>query len=271
MSDTRIQSPAVRTWGDGAGLAGKGLIVTGASSGIGRAMALEAASAGLDLILVDRAADGLERTHQEVDALGAKAQICPVDLTEFSAYQQIIEVASSAADGAGATLLFHAAGIVIRREWTSDVTEHDWDQQVAVNQKASWFLTRAFSESLRSRSQSGSAVLVSSISASLGVMTGSWVYASTKGGVSSMVRGFAKSYGPHGIRVNGMAPGLVETPMVRGGVENSEVSDFIESNVPLGRTAQPTEIARAGMFLLSDYASYVAGVILDVDGGWLRR
>jgi NAD(P)-dependent dehydrogenase (short-subunit alcohol dehydrogenase family) len=271
MSTRAQEAFGTAPWGAGAGLEGKGLVVTGASSGIGRALALEAASAGAELVLVDRAADGLEQTYEEARALGARTWRCVVDLTEFSAYDRILETASQAAGGDGASMLFHAAGIIIRRDRPTDVTERDWDEQVTVNQKASWFLTRAFSEALVARSQPGSVVLVSSVSGSLGLISGSWVYASTKGAVSSMVRGFAKTYAPHAIRVNGIAPGLVETPMVRGDVENTEISDLVDHHVPLGRTARPDEIARAGLFLLSDYASYVVGVTLDVDGGWLRR
>jgi NAD(P)-dependent dehydrogenase (short-subunit alcohol dehydrogenase family) len=269
-SSGSMLAPSAR-WGAGSGLEGRGLVVTGAASGIGRAMAMEAAAAGAELVLVDRAGDALDRTCDEARALGVAAEVCVADLTDFASYERVVELAAKAADGVGATALFHAAGVIIRREHTMDVTEQDWDTQVAVNMKASWFLTRAFSEFLVTRQQQGSVVLVSSVSASLGLISGSWVYASTKGAVSSMIRGFAKTYGKHGIRINGLAPGLVETPMVRGDVENREISDLIEQNVPLGRTAYPEEIARTGLFLLSDYASYIAGVTLDVDGGWLRR
>lgn len=271
MSPTESVISDARPWGAGSALDGRGMVITGAASGIGRAMAMEAAAAGAELVLVDRAEDGLERTYEDVRRLGVPAEACIADLTEFSSYDQVVELAGKAVDGDGATMLFHAAGMIIRREHTVDVTEQDWDDQVAVNMKASWFLTRAFSESLVARQQTGAVVLVSSVSASLGLISGSWVYASTKGAVSSMIRGFAKTYGTHGIRVNGLAPGLVETPMVRGDVENREISELIEQNVPLGRTAFPEEIARAGLFLLSDYSSYIAGVTLDVDGGWLRR
>lgn len=268
-----FDAPATQAgrWGDGSALNGRGLVVTGAASGIGRAMALEAAAAGMELVLVDRAADQLAQTYDEVRALGVRAEQCVADLTDFASYDRVVEFAGKAVDGTGAARLFHAAGMIIRRDTAVEVTEQDWDMQVALNMKATWFLTRAFSESLLTRHQVGSVVLVSSVSASLGLISGSWVYASTKGAVSSMIRGFAKTYGPHGVRVNGLAPGLVETPMVRGDVQDREISELIEQNVPLGRTARPEEIARAGLFLISDYSAYINGVILDVDGGWLRR
>lgn len=271
MSPSEATISGAAPWGTGSALEGRGLVVTGAASGIGRAMAMEAAAAGAELVLVDRAAEALDRTYEDVRAMGVVAEPWVEDLTDFASYDRVIELACKAADGNGAASLFHAAGVIIRRESAVDVTEEDWDRQVAVNMKASWFLTRAFCESLVARQQMGSVVLVSSVSASLGLISGSWVYASTKGAVSSMIRGFAKTYGGHGVRINGLAPGLVETPMVREDVEIREISELIEQNVPLGRTALPEEIARAGLFLVSDYSSYIAGVTLDVDGGWLRR
>jgi NAD(P)-dependent dehydrogenase (short-subunit alcohol dehydrogenase family) len=247
-------------------------MVTGAASGIGRAMAFEAAGAGMDLVLVDLDAEGLESVRKSILERWPDLVVdCRrVDLTSDEAID--LAFRPRATDQfPRPTRLFHAAGVIVRRPSVADVTPEDWDIQVGVNQKASWFLTRAFAESLAQDGLSGSVVLVSSVSGYLGLISGSWVYAATKGAVTSMVKGFAKTYGAAGIRVNGICPGLVETPMVRGPVEDQELRKLIESHVPIGRTASPAEIARAALFLLSDNASYVVGVNLDVDGGWLRR
>ncbi|WP_165955956.1 SDR family NAD(P)-dependent oxidoreductase [Streptomyces hainanensis] len=243
--------------------------MTGAASGIGRATAKECALAGARVVAVDRNAEGLKETRGMIEQAGAAAPIGEVvaDLADHAAVESAVaDLAQYEPDH-----LFHAAGIVIRRDDIEDVTLDDWDTQVAVNQRASWFLTRGFCQQLVARERIGSVVLVSSISGHLGVMSGSWVYASTKAGVTSMTKGFAKTFGPHGIRVNAVAPGLVETPMVRGGVRGQEVDDLINTNVPLRRTADPVEISRASMFLLSDAASFVTGATLEIDGGWLRR
>lgn len=256
-------------WAPGSGLPGQGIVVTGAASGIGRTTALCAGRAGMNVVLVDRNDDGLREVEDQIKAeTSVKTRTVAADLREIDQHEKIL---SAATEIGGASLLFHAAGVIIRRDQPTSVTEDDWDFQVDVNQKASWFLTRAFCESLIERNQPGSVVLVSSISASLGIMSGSWVYAATKGAVLSMVRGFAKTYASHGIRVNALSPGIVETPMVRSDVQNQDVTRMIEANVPLGRTANPEEIAQAGFFLLSNYASYVTGNNLNVDGGWLRQ
>ncbi|MFE7993935.1 SDR family NAD(P)-dependent oxidoreductase [Streptomyces shenzhenensis] len=245
------------------------IVVTGAASGIGRATAKECALAGARVVTVDRNAEGLKETRGLIEQSGAVAPIGEIvaDLADHTAVETAIAELAQYRPGH----LFHAAGLVIRRDHIDDVTLDDWDVQTSVNQRASWFLTRGFCQQLVARESTGSVVLVSSISGHLGLMSGSWVYASTKAGVSSMTKGFAKTFGPHGIRVNAVAPGLVETPMVRGGVRGKEVDDLINTNVPLRRMADPAEIARTSMFLLSDAASFITGVTLDVDGGWLRR
>ncbi|MFF1932036.1 SDR family NAD(P)-dependent oxidoreductase [Streptomyces sp. NPDC058228] len=257
------------SWSSATSLTDQVIVVTGAASGIGRATAKECALAGARVVTVDRNAEGLKETRRLIEQAGAAAPVSELvaDLADHAAVESAIaKLAQYKPDH-----LFHAAGLVIRRDDIADVTLDDWDVQTSVNQRASWFLTRGFCQQLVSRDRTGSVVLVSSISGHLGVMSGSWVYASTKASVSSMTKGFAKTFGPHGIRINAVAPGLVETPMVRGGVRGKEVDDLINTNVPLRRTADPVEIARASMFLLSDAASFITGVTLDIDGGWLRR
>ncbi|MFD1716084.1 SDR family NAD(P)-dependent oxidoreductase [Amnibacterium flavum] len=255
-----------RAWAPASGLPGRTIIITGAASGIGRVTAREASQAGMKVVLVDRDASGLEHAQDEIrQETAGEVSIVQADLAKVSDHERIIDEAQSA------THLFHAAGVIVRRPSPSDVTEEDWDFQVNVNQKGSWFLTRAFCEALSRQGKTGSAVLVASVSANLGLISGSWVYASTKGGMVSMVKGFAKTYATAGIRVNALSPGIVQTPLVSGSVQNTEIDRIIDNNVPLGRTGRPEEIAQAGLFLLSDYASYVTGTNLDVDGGWLRR
>lgn len=250
-------------------LDGRTVVVTGAASGIGRATALEASRAGMLVIAVDRDVDGLEEARSLLESSGGAplADAIVADLEDPDAVLEVVERLRPIAPHH----LFHAAGIIIRRDSIDDVSVEDWDKQVAINQRASWFLTRGFCHQLHDRGLQGSAVLVSSISGTLGLMSGSWVYATTKAGVNAMVKGFAKTYSPDGIRINGIAPGLVETGMVVGDVRTTEIDAMVTTHIPMGRLAKPQEISRAAMFLLSDHASYVTGVTLDVDGGWLRR
>ena len=250
-------------------LSGRSLVVTGAASGIGRATAIQASLAGMHVIGIDRDAARLDETRSLLEAGDGErlADAIVADLQDPSSVESVSERLAAARPDH----LFHAAGIIIRRDSISEVTTEEWDTQVAINQRASWFLTRGFCGQLQDRGALGSAVLVSSISGSLGLMSGSWVYATTKAGVNAMVKGFAKTYSPQGIRINAIAPGLVETPMVVGDVRTTEIQGMVDAHVPMGRLAKPEEISRAAMFLLSDHASYITGVTLDVDGGWLRR
>lgn len=243
------------------------VIVTGAASGIGRAMAVESAMSGLDVVLVDRDAEGIADAARTIDeyAGGRVLDQVAVDLSDPDGVTTVLDSLRSLT--AVPMRLFHAAGSIIR----SDSVDEDWNPRVGVNQQTAWFLTRAFCQLLQQYQLTGAVALLSSISVSLGLMSGSSAYATTKAGISSMVKGFAKTYGPAGIRVNAIAPGLVETPMVRGGVRDREVDRLVETQVPLQRTAQPAEVAQAGLFLLSDNASYISGITLDVDGGWPRR
>jgi len=224
---------------------------------------------GMKVIALDRDAAGLDSLERELASESGEsfAEFLEVDLSEFDAVEGVVHIMKSIAPDH----LFHAAGIIVRRDSIDDVGLDDWDRQVDINQRASWFLTRGFCQQLESRARQGSAVLVSSVSGSLGLISGSWVYATTKAAVSSMARGFAKTYGSRGIRVNAVAPGLVETPMVVGDVRTKEIESLLDSHIPVGRLAAPEEIASASFFLLSDHASYITGVTLDVDGGWLRR
>lgn len=251
------------------GLAGRTIVITGAASGIGQATALEASRAGMKVIGVDRDPNGLTTTGELIQAEGA-GSLAGTIVADLESPEEIRHAVRQF-HAAEPDHFFHAAGIIIRRESIDDVGYEEWDQQIAINQRASWFLTRGFCQQLKSRSVPGSAVLVSSVSGTLGLISGSWVYATTKAAVNSMVKGFAKTYGGEGIRVNAIAPGLVETRMVRGDVRDAEVDSLVDSHIPIGRLARPEEISRPSMFLLSDHASYVTGVTLDVDGGWLRR
>jgi 3-oxoacyl-[acyl-carrier protein] reductase len=152
----------------------------------------------------------------------------------------------------------------------TDITEADWDIQVDVNQRGSWFLVREVAEALRRQGNGGSIVMVASAGAFTGGLGGSWVYASTKGAVVTMVRGFARTYAPHGIRVNAISPGTTNTEMLTKDLPQERL-DAINAMVPMRRIAEPAEMASVALFLLSDWASYVAGVTLDVDGAWLTR
>jgi 3-oxoacyl-[acyl-carrier protein] reductase len=249
------------------GLAGRTIIVTGAAGGIGGATVRMAVENGMNVLAVDVAGEKLGSFvagSPHAEAIAAHV----ADLTDTAVMPEIVRAAVERfgrVDG-----LVHAAGILRRQMEITDITEADWDIQVDVNQRGSWFLVREVAEALRRQGNGGSIVMVASAGAFTGGLGGSWVYASTKGAVVTMVRGFARTYAPHGIRVNAISPGTTNTEMLTKDLPQERL-DAINAMVPMRRIAEPAEMASVALFLLSDWASYVAGVTLDVDGAWLTR
>jgi NAD(P)-dependent dehydrogenase (short-subunit alcohol dehydrogenase family) len=148
------------------------------------------------------------------------------------------------------------------------VTEDDWDFQLDVNLKATFFLDRAFAKRLRTEGRPGRIVNFTSQGWWTGGFGGSVVYAASKGGIVSVTRGLARTYAPDGITVNAVSPGGVDTPMLRSGMSDEAMASFV-SMIPLGRLAQPDELAGAVLFLASERASYITGAIVNVSGGQL--
>jgi NAD(P)-dependent dehydrogenase (short-subunit alcohol dehydrogenase family) len=248
----------------GEGLAGKGVLVTGAVGGIGSAVARAFAASGARVAAVDLA-------EQEARALAASLPGeghvgIAADLADVGRHDALV---AKAEDAVGSLLaLAHLAAVLRRRHDIRDVDERDWDVQSDVNLKATFFLNRAFAERLRSAGRPGAIVNFSSQGWWTGGFGGSVVYNATKGGIVTMTRGLARTYAPAGIRVNAVAPGLVDTAMLRDDLAPDVLEGLVEQ-VPLRRPASPEEVAPAVVFLASEHAAYITGVTLNISGGWL--
>jgi NAD(P)-dependent dehydrogenase (short-subunit alcohol dehydrogenase family) len=166
------------------------------------------------------------------------------------------------------TALAHCAAVLRRRATVDDVTEEDWDIQIDVNLKATFFLNRSAYHSFRDAKTPGSIVNFSSQGWQSGGFGGSVVYAASKGGVVSMTRGLARSFAPSNVRVNAVAPGGVDTTMMRGGQDDAALAAFV-AMIPMGRLARPDEMTGAVVFLASEASSYMTGTVLNVSGGQL--
>jgi NAD(P)-dependent dehydrogenase (short-subunit alcohol dehydrogenase family) len=249
------------------GLPGKRVIVTGAGGGIGGAVTRLATQAGIDVVATDADEQRLRATVDSVSGPG-RATGMPLDLRDTSAIKSFVRDAADALGGLDG--LVHVGALIIRQYDINEVTDETFDRQVAVNQRATFFLIRDVCELMAAQGSPGAVVTFSSVGAFTGGISGSWVYASTKGAVIALTRGLARRYGPRSIRVNAIAPGAVETSMLRTDVPESDIQ-HIKDLVPLGRIAAPEELASVCLFLISDASSYVNGVTLDVDGGWMTR
>jgi NAD(P)-dependent dehydrogenase (short-subunit alcohol dehydrogenase family) len=249
------------------GLEGRSIIITGAAGGIGGATARLAVQNGMRVLAVDVAADRLHAFVADVGAGDAMAAHV-ADLGDTAAIPGVVEAAVGRFGRVDA--LIHCAALMMREFDITRITDHDWDRQVAVNERGSWFIVRDVAEQMRRQGGGGSIVMFASVGAFTGGLGGSWVYSATKGAVVTMVRGFAKTYSPYGIRVNAVSPGTTNTDMFTAGVPPERIAQ-INAMVPLKRVAEPSEQGTAALFLVSDWASYVSGVTLDVDGAWLVR
>ena len=252
------------TWSVGAGLEGRGVIVTGAAGGIGRAVAVAFATTGARVMAVDRDGAGVDSVVASLEGTGHTGVVA--DLTDLAGHATLVERARRELGDFYA--LANLAAVLRRRDSITEVSEADWDFQHDVNLKSAFFLSRTAAEALAEAGRGGRIVLFTSQGWWTGGFGGSVVYAATKGGVTSMCRGLARTYGPHRITVNAVSPGQVETPMLLQGLD-PEVYEAMKAATPLGHVAQPEEIAGPVVFLASDHARYITGATINVSGGFL--
>ncbi len=252
------------TWSVGAGLEDRGVILTGATGGIGAAVARGFASAGARVMAVDL---DQARVDETVAGLEGGGHIgVAADLRDLGTHDALVERAVK--EFGGLYVLANLAAVLRRRGSLDEVTEDDWDLQHDVNLKSAFFLARASGNAMIAGGQGGRIVLFSSQGWWTGGFGGSVAYASTKGGVTTMCRGLARTFGPHRITVNCVSPGQVHTPMLMTGLA-PEVYETMKKQTPLGYVAEPEEIAGPVVFLASDHASYITGATINVSGGFL--
>jgi NAD(P)-dependent dehydrogenase (short-subunit alcohol dehydrogenase family) len=251
-------------WSIGAGLEGRGVVVTGAAGGIGSAIIRAFCKTGARVMGVDVDRDRVSAVFDGCSGGGHVA--VAADLADLSTHGVIVERARS--ELGELYVLVHAAAVLVRRSNLDAVTEEDWDIQIDTNLKASFFLCRAAARAMVEQGRGGRIVTFSSQGWWTGGFGGSVVYAASKGGIVSMSRGLARTYGPAGITVNSIAPGQVKTPMLLRDLDPA-VYERMRQETPLGYVAEPEEIAGVAVFLASDHARYISGATINVSGGFL--
>ncbi len=251
-------------WSVGAGLEGKGVVVTGAGGGIGGAVARAFAAAGASVYAVDVKEDALAELVPTLEGDGHRS--VAADLRDLAGHEPLLRRAQS--EFGSLDVLAHVAAVLRRVNDVDDVTEEDWDFQHDVNLKAGFFLNRWAARIMREQGRGGRLINFTSQGWWTGGFGGSVVYAAAKGGVVSMCRGLARTYAKDGITVNSVSPGAVDTPMMRGGLTDEQLQASIDM-IPLGYMAAPDQLAGTVVFLASDHASYITGATINVSGGWL--
>lgn len=251
-------------WSVGAGLDGKGVLITGASGGIGAAVTRAFAASGARVMAVDLDQGRLDDLVGSLQGSGHVA--VAADLRDVSGAGGLIERASRELGGLYA--LANLAAVLQRRPTIDDVTEADWDFQVDINLKAAFFLCRAAGHAMIEQGGGGRLITFTSQGWWTGGFGGSVVYAASKGGVVSMTRGLARTFGPHGITVNSVSPGQVRTEMLMKDLA-PEVYEAMKKATPLGYVAEPEDLAGTVVFLASDHARYITGATINISGGFL--
>jgi len=246
-------------------LKGKVALVTGASRGIGEAIAVTLADYGATCILVSRKADALNEVAGTISSRGGSAEVITCNVGNIELLEDLFKQVKER-HGRLDILINNAATNPYFGEMLG-AGENAWDKTFDVNLKGPFFLIQHAAK-LMMASGGGSIVNVSSIN---GVKPAPFqgIYSITKAGLISMTQAFAKELAPKNIRVTALLPGLVKTLFSSAIIENKDVYDYAVKMIPMGRHAQPMEIAGAVLYLVSDAATFTTGASLVVDGGAL--
>lgn len=246
-------------------LTGKVALVTGASRGLGAAIAIGLADAGADVALVGTSS--LADTEKKIIALGRKALPIKADLSDRKAIPGIMQAAQ--AHFGHVDILVNNAGI-IRRENFDSFTEKDWDDVIGVNLDAVFFLSQLFVKDVLARKAKGKVIHVASmLSYQGGIRVAS--YTASKSAVNGLTKLMANELASKGINVNAIAPGYMvtdNTALLRADVDRNKA---ILDRIPSARWGDPEDLKGAAVFLASEASDYVHGYTLAVDGGWLAR
>ncbi len=247
-------------------LTGKTALVTGASSGIGQGMAKALAEAGADIVTLSLPLTGEDETGRIVREIGRKYQYLPTDFADRqSLYRSIAQVRQ---DCPVIDILVNNAGTIMRKPIAEHPDEY-WDKVIEINLSAQFILTREFGKEMVDRGQ-GKIIFTCSLLSFQGGVTVPG-YAASKSGVARLVMSFANEWAVHGVNVNGIAPGYINTANTQALREDPLRSKAILERIPAGRWGTPEDFAGPAVFLASAASNYMSGAIVVVDGGWMGR
>ncbi len=246
-------------------------IVTGASRGIGKGIALSLAREGANVVMVDIDAETATAAADEIRGFGLSSHAAPADVTKSAEVETLVR--GTLSKFGKIDILVNCAGVVSNKP-ILELPEVEWDQTIAVNLKGVFLCTKLVGQAM-AKNRAGRIINISSLSGKVGA-PGQAAYCASKHGVIGLTLVSAIDLAPHGITVNAICPGMNETEMMRAVVEQraasrrqtvEEVRYAILSKTPLGRFGVPDDVANVVMFFASPWAAYVTGQTIDVDGG----
>ena len=250
-------------------LAGKVCVVTGASRGLGRAMALAFAEQGADVVAAARSRDELEALAREIEGKGRRALVQATDVTDLGQLQALADRALTAFGRIDAWVN-NAGGFTAdpggMSEWL-EVTESGWEAMVRLNLTAQVFGAQAAARAMRASGRGGVILFLSSIDSLYAAPGGEGIYAACKAALNSIVQSMAIELGQYGIRVNALAPAVVETPLTAPWLKTAAERRERAAFYPLRRVGQPADVAAAAVYFASDEAAWVSGAVLLISGG----
>ncbi len=246
-------------------LAGRKALITGGNSGIGLGIAKGLARAGARVAISGRDAAKNARALTELNALQPDCHAAVFDLADTKGIAGFYDAITAAMDGID--ILVNNAGIQCRGR-ADEIAIDDFNHILAVNLTAPYVLSQCFARERIRDEQPGSLIMIASLMSEAARPTTS-PYTATKGGIRQLVRALAVDWAPFNIRVNGLGPGYIQTPMTQVLVDNSEFDAWVKKRTPLGRWGAPDDFEGGAVFLASDASRFVTGQILYVDGGWL--
>lgn len=247
-------------------LSGQVAVVTGSGNGIGRSIATKLAHAGAHIVLIDNDKEKNLETKKMVENIGSKVLTFHLDVTDRGGLQDVVqEVTEELGD---ISIVVNNAGILLRGKIDDENSAQKWDKTINTNLTGAFNVTYAFLESLKRTK--GSIVNMASIHSIIAV-NNSIAYTASKGGISQLTKALALELSCYGIRVNAVAPGIIATSMSAGLRSDEEKLQQFLARVPLRRVGNPDEVAKAVIFLASDQSSYITGVTLPVDGGYVAN
>lgn len=250
-------------------LTGKVCVVTGASRGIGRAIALAFAKQGADLVLAARSRDHLEEVRHLIEAQGRRAVVQPTDVTDLD---QLRALAAAAVTHFGKIDVWvnnaggFTAAVGSTSEWL-DVTPTGWEEMLRLNLTAQVFGAQAAARVMRSQETGGVILFLSSIDSLYAAPGGEGIYGACKAAINNITQTMAVELGQHRIRVNAIAPAVVETSLTEPWLATEEDRRSRAAFYPLRRVGQPADVAAAAAYFASDEAAWVSGTVLLVSGG----
>ncbi len=247
-------------------LAGKRALVTGASRGLGQAIAIALADAGADVVCASSKVGGADETADEIRALGRQVWMTNADLANRDDIERLVTFAE---DKAGPIDILVNNGGTIARHAVAEYPMEEWDRVLRVNLDAVWLLSQKFGKTMVARG-AGKIINVASLLSFSGGITVP-AYTASKHAVAGLTKALANEWAKHGVQVNAIAPGYFTTDNTSGLRNDSTRHAEITARIPAARWGSPEDLAGAAVYLASAASNYVNGHVLVVDGGWMAR